>query len=173
MKPMPGRPQTTEAAPYYSRYIDLVAGDNILDTLKNQLDETTDFLHSISEAESLHRYAPDKWSIRQVLNHVNDTERVFAYRAFWFARGFESALPGYDQDLSVRASAADKVSWAHEVAEFRYIRMTTLALYESLPEAAWLREGIASDYKFTVRALAYIIAGHVAHHVNIIKERYR
>src|SRR6266550_5934372 len=89
-----------EAAPYYTRYIDLVPSDNILQTLETQFGETLDFLSGISEEQSLHRYAPDKWSIRQVLNHVNDTERVFVYRALWFARGFETPLPSYDEKVA-------------------------------------------------------------------------
>jgi len=161
-----------EAAPYYSRYINLVPSDNILQTLETQFDEALEFLSGIPEEQSLHRYAPDKWSIRQLLNHVNDTERVFMYRAFWFARGFDTPLPGYDQDVSAVTAKADQFSWANHIEDFRGIRLSTLSFFRNLPADAWQGSGIASDNQFTVRALAYITAGHVAHHLTILRERY-
>lgn len=166
------RPAATETAPHYFRYIDLVPDGDVIATLEKQLTETGSFLSSISEAQSTHRYAPDKWTIRQVLNHVNDTERVFLYRALWFARGFPEPLPGFDQDIGVAGGEANSVSWAHHVDEFRSIRMATLSFLRNLSEAAWGRTGVASDNPFTVRALAFIIAGHAAHHQNVIRERY-
>src|SRR5216117_4569374 len=104
---MIGLPERNEAAPYYFRYIDRISSDNILGVLQAQLDETLGFLLGISEEKSLHRYAPEKWSIRQVLNHVNDCERVFLFRALWFARTFDSALPSYDEKISAAAARAD------------------------------------------------------------------
>jgi hypothetical protein len=136
------------------------------------MEETVGFLSGISEAHSLHQYAPDKWSIRELLNHVNDTERVFLYRAFWFARGFETPLPGYDQDVCAVVAKANEFSWSSHVDDFRSIRLSTLSLFRNLTDDAWLRSGIASDNSFTVRALGYIIAGHVTHHTNILRERY-
>src|SRR5581483_9109578 len=97
---MIGRPETTEAAPYYFNYINQVTGDDPVRSIEAQLQESPAFLRSISEEKSLHRYAPEKWSIRQVLNHVTDTERAFAFRALWFARGFGAPLPSYDQDIA-------------------------------------------------------------------------
>jgi DinB superfamily len=166
------RPQPNEAASYYSKYIDLVAGDDILAALKRQAQETAAFLATISEEKSLHRYGPDKWTIREVLNHVNDCERIFLFRAFWFGRGFTEPLPGFDQDVCVRAAEANDVSWADHVAEFHAIRLTSVSLFDNLPDQAWSRTGTANDTPFTVRALAYIIAGHVSHHASVIKERY-
>lgn len=166
------RPQPAEAAPYYSRYIDLIAADNVVPVFSSQLDETSAFLGSISEAQSLKRYAPGKWSIRDVLGHVNDSERIFAFRALWFARGFQDPLPTYDQEACVKAAKADTISWVAHVEEFRNIRLTTISLFKNLPDDAWSNTGIASDNRFTVRSLAYIIAGHVAHHVNVIQDRY-
>jgi uncharacterized damage-inducible protein DinB len=166
------RPAALEAAPYYSRYMDLVSSDNIISVLETQLQETLEFLSSISEEKSLHRCAPGKWSIRQLLNHVNDTERIFLFRALWFARGFQVSLPGYDQDVCVEASGADDVSWKSHTDEFRSVRLATSALFHNLPQEAWLHNGRANDSSFTVRALAYIIAGHVQHHTTILKERY-
>jgi len=169
---MTGLPERTEAAPYYFTYIDKVKSDNIVAVLKTQLDEAPAFFSAISEEKSLHRYAPDKWSIRQVLNHVNDAERVFLFRAVWFARGFNAPLPSYDQNISAAAAEADKFSWASHVEEFRAIRLATVAFFRNLPPEAWRRNGIASENPFTVRALAYILAGHLMHHTSILEQRY-
>ncbi len=169
---MIGRPQPNEAAAYYSTYIDRVPSDDVVDVLATQLEETVDFLSEISEDQSLHRYAPDKWSMRELLGHVNDTERVFMFRALWFARGFQDPLPSFDQEIGFRAAESDKVSWARHVDEFRAVRSATLAFFRNLPPEAWLRSGIASDNSVTVRALAYIVAGHVSHHLAILRERY-
>jgi hypothetical protein len=166
------RPQADEAAPYYFSYIDQVQGDQILQTLATQLDECSALFSGISEERSLHRYAPDKWSIRQVINHLSDTERAFAFRALWFARGFDTPLPSYDQNIAAAGAAADQVRWADHVEEFRRVRLATLSLFGNMPADAWTRTGIASDKRFTVRALAYIAAGHVAHHVRLLRERY-
>ena len=169
---MSGRPAAKEFAAYYSTYVDLITSDDILGTLQAQLDVTLSALTGISEEKSLHRYAADKWSIRQLLNHVADTERVFAYRALWFARGFDTALPGFDQNVAVPAAAAEQFSWASHVEDFRAVRAATLTFFRNLPEEAWDRSGVASGNPVTVRALAYIIAGHVAHHIAILQERY-
>jgi hypothetical protein len=166
------RPQANEAAPYYFAYIDLVPDGEIVDVLETQLEETSAFLSEISEERSLERYAPGKWSLRELLNHVNDTERVFLFRALWFARGFKEPLPSFDQEIAVKGAGADQVSWASQVEEFRSIRLATLAFFRGLAEEAWQRSGIASDNPFTVRALAYITAGHVSHHANVIRDRY-
>jgi uncharacterized damage-inducible protein DinB len=166
------RPQPNEAASYYFTYIDRVQSDDIVSELASQLDETVAALSAVSEEKSLTRYAPDKWSIRQLLSHVNDTERLFLFRALWFARGFHDPLPSFDQNIGVEGADADKVSWANHVAEFRNIRLATLAFFRNLPAEAWERGGIASDNHFTVRALAYIIAGHASHHTAVMQERY-
>jgi hypothetical protein len=169
---MKGLPGPDEAAPYYFNYINQVRSDDVVGVLATQLDETLAFLSGISEEESLHRYAPEKWSIRQVLNHLSDTERVFLFRAFWFARGFDSPLPSFDEKVSAGAARADEFSWARHVEEFRTIRLATLSFFRNLPAEAWGRGGTASGNPFTVRAVAYIVAGHTAHHVAILQERY-
>jgi hypothetical protein len=166
------RPALTETAPYYFRYIDLVPEGDIVPILEKQMAETGSFLSEISEEHSMHSYAPGKWTIRQLLNHVSDTERVFLYRALWFARGFPDPLPGFDQDIGVAGGQANNVSWADHVEEFRAVRLATLAFFKNLPESAWARTGVASDNPFTVRALGFIIAGHTAHHLGVIRERY-
>jgi len=166
------RPQENEAASYYSGYINLIQTDDIVPTLKSQLEETKSFLAGISDEQSLKSYAPDKWTIRQVVNHVNDGERVFAHRALWFARGFDDALPSFDQDICVAGASANEMSWAGLKDEFNNVRLATISFFENLSPEAWARTGIASDNLFTVNALAYIIAGHVAHHRNVLEERY-
>jgi len=166
------RPERGEAADYYFTYIDKVPEGDIVRTLESQLPDTVALLRGIGEDQSLHRYAPGKWTIREMLGHVNDTERLFVFRAMWFARGLEAALPSFDQDAAVPASGADERSWRSHVDEFDAIRASTLAFFQNLPPDAWMRRGTASGHPITVRALAYIIAGHVAHHVHIIRERY-
>lgn len=167
-----GRPQTNEAAPYYFGYINRVSGDDILRPLQSQLDETLPFLRGITEEKSLYRYAPEKWSVRQMWGHVNDTERVFLMRALWFARKFETALPSFDQEIAVANANSDEVPWARHVEEFREIRLATISFFRNLPEEAWTRTGTASGNPFSVRACAFIVAGHVTHHAAVLREKY-
>ena len=166
----PGR---DEAADYYFTYIDQVPPGSIIETLTAQLPDTLAFLSRVPEERSLFRYAADKWSLREVLSHINDTERVFTFRALWFARGFESPLPSFDQAVAIASAGADARSWPSLIEEFRAVRSATLALFQYLPAEAWTRRGTASDRTFTVRALAYIAAGHVVHHLWVVRERYR
>ena len=166
------RPQPTEAASYYFTYINQVTSDDPVSAIEHQLEESQALFAKISEEKSLHRYAPDKWSIRQALNHVTDTERAFAFRALWFARGFDTPLPSYDQNIAATGAEADRTSWAAHVDEFRSVRLSTISLFKNMPSQAWTRSGIASGNPFTVRALAYIIPGHFTHHVALLRERY-
>lgn len=165
-------PDRTEAAEYYFTYIDQVPSGDIATVLETQSREIAAFLRSISDADSLRRYAPDKWSMRQVVSHINDAERVFSFRAFWFARGFDTPLPSFDQSIAISTANADERPWQSHIAEFTEIRSATQALFAGLPDEAWSRRGTASGNPFTVRALAYTVAGHVAHHVRILRERY-
>jgi hypothetical protein len=167
-----GPPDRDEAAPYYYRYIDRVPAGDIVARLETQLAELLPVLQGIPEERSLHRYAPDKWSIRQLWNHVTDTERVFVFRALWFGRGFDAPLASFDQEPAVAAAGADAVSWARHVEEFRAVRLSTVAFFRHLPAAAWGRRGVASGNPVTVRALAYIGAGHADHHASVLSERY-
>ncbi len=169
---MPPRPERAEAAAYYETYIDRVPDGEILGILEAQLEEVLALCRSIPEEKSLHRYAPGKWSLRETLSHISDTERVFAFRAFWFARAYATPLPDFDQDIAARAARADELPWARHVDEFRHVRHATISLFGNLPAEAWMRKGVASGNPFTVRALACIAAGHVAHHLAIVKERY-
>ncbi len=165
-------PDRTEYANYYLPYVEKVAGNDVMKVLAGQPGEVLPVLESVSEERSLHRYAPDKWSIRQVLSHMNDTERLFSFRAFWFARGLSDPLPSFDQDHAIGFAGADERAWAGHLEEFKAVRGATLALFENLPSEAWMRRGVASGNPFTVRALAYICAGHVAHHMQVLRDRY-
>jgi len=165
-------PDHTEAGEYYFLYINQVAGADALGTLQTQATETPAFLRGISEEQSGHRYAPDKWTIRQVVSHINDTERLFVFRAFWFARGLQEPLPSFDQDIAIAHAAADQRSLRSHIDEFDAVRAATLRLFQELPPEAWARRGTASGNPFTVRALAYIAAGHVAHHMAILRDKY-
>ena len=169
---MTAKPDRSEAAEYYFTYIDQVGQGDIVEILRQQVGETCALLESIDDTRSLYRYAPDKWSIRQSISHVNDTERLFVFRALWFARGFDSPLPSFDQNVAVATAGADERSWASLVDEFRAVRAATLAFFGSLPADAWGRRGVASGNPFTVRALAYCAAGHVTHHNRILQRRY-
>jgi uncharacterized damage-inducible protein DinB len=169
---MMNRPEANEFASYYSLYVDRISSDNIVAELEGQVSEMSKFLQSISEEQSLYRYAPDKWSMRQLLNHVNDTERVFLFRAFWFARGFPDELPSYDQEVAAATANADEYSWANHIQDFQAVRESTLTFFRNLPDDGWSRSGIASGNRVTVRALAYIVAGHVSHHIAVLQEKY-
>ena len=164
--------ERSEAADYYFRYIDLVMESDICRVLEDQLPETMTLLRRITDEQSLHRYDPGKWSIRQVVTHLSDTERVFAFRAFWFARGFDTPLPSFDQHIAAAAAHADARTWRSHLHEFQSVRAATVSFFQNLPADAWARRGIASDNPFTVRALAYLAAGHVTHHIRILRERY-
>jgi uncharacterized damage-inducible protein DinB len=166
------RPQSDEAAPYYFTYINQVVGEDILRTLETQTADSLSLLSGLSEETSLHRYAPEKWSIRQLLNHVTDAERLFAFRALWFARGLDAPLPSFEQSVAAAHADADAIAWSEHVEEFRRVRLSTISLFRNMSPEAWHRKGIASDSCVTVRALAYIIAGHLTHHLTILKHRY-
>jgi hypothetical protein len=147
-------------------------GDDVCATLESQLPEILNLCEGISEERSLTRYASNKWSIREVLSHITDTERAFVFRALWFARGFDTPLPGFDPDISVPQAEADERSWSSHVEEFAAVRRATVAFFKNLPPSAFDRRGVAGGNPVTVRAIAFISAGHVAHHVKILRERY-
>jgi DinB family protein len=170
---MIGRPGPDEAVAYYFKYIDRIQTEDVVGKLESQLEEALRLFRGVSEEKSLERYEENKWSIRQVLNHVNDCERLFVFRAMWFARGFESELPSFDQEVAATGAQADSVPWASHVEDFRGLRQSTVAFFRNLPPEAWMRSGIASGNLFTVRALAYIAAGHLAHHSAILRESYK
>ena len=169
---MTGRPERQEAAEFHWNYINQVASDDATSVMLDQLKQFDELLGDLPEERSLYRYAPGKWSIRESMNHVTDTERIFAGRALWFARGLTDPLPSFDQDVAVAGSEADRVRLVDHLEEFRQVRLSTLALFRNLPDTAWMRTGIASGKSFTVRAILFVIAGHAEHHLRIFRDRY-
>ncbi len=166
------RPDASEHIPYYAKYISLVPKGNILTLLEEQAKNTSTFLSSLTEEQSLKRYAPDKWSIKEVIGHLSDSERVFAYRALRFARDDKTALPGFESDDYIEPGRFNKRNWQGLIEDFEAVRHATIKLYEPLDETAWTRQGVANNDAVSVRALAYIIVGHELHHVKLIKELY-
>ena len=166
------RPNANEYAPYYHTYVSLVTTDDVLGALESQRLQTSQLLAARSEREGNFRYAAGKWSVKEVVGHVNDAERIFAYRALRIARGDATPLASFEQDDYVRAANSGERTLTDLAEEFLAVRAATLALFRSLKDEAWSRRGVASDKEVTVRALAYIIAGHELHHRNILGERY-
>lgn len=166
------RPAEGEFLPYYERYIALVPAGDVLTTLDNQMSETQDLLRGLPASISTYRYAPDKWSVNEVIGHVADSERIFASRALRFARNDPTPLPGFEQDDYVRNSKFDSYPLAELASELDSVRRTTVFLFKHLEEAAWMRRGPANNAEVSVRALAYIIAGHELHHRQMLVARY-
>lgn len=169
---MIGKPDETEYQSYYGKYVSLVPDDDILSVLSAEIESTMALLRSIPESKGGFRYAPDKWSIKELVGHMIDGERVFAYRALRFARNDGTPLPGFEQDDYVREALFDSYSLSDLVAEFESVRRSSIFLFKHLSEEAWTRRGIASESEVSVRALAYIIAGHELHHREILRSRY-
>jgi len=166
------RPEPGEYAPYYDRYISLIPGTDILGTLDAQRRQTMLLLSGRDERDGEFRYAPDKWSAKEVLGHVCDTERVFAYRALRIARGDQTPLAGFEQDDYVRNGPFARAPLEEIIEDYIAVRRATLTLLRNLEEAAWTRRGVASKNEVSVRALAYMIAGHELHHRRILEEKY-
>lgn len=170
--PLNSHPHENEYAPYYGRYISLISEGDFFLLLNKHFDETLEFLRNLTETQAGTRYEPGKWSIKEVLGHVIDNERIMSYRALRIARGDATPLPGYEQDDYVRAANFDSRTLADILAEFQTVRAATMALFRGLDEKALGRRGTASNLSVTVRALAYIIAGHERHHINILRTKY-
>jgi hypothetical protein len=166
------KPDETEHAAYYGRYIEMVPDGDILGTLGGQIGVTLTELRKISDQNSLHRYTSGKWSVREVVGHMIDTERIFAYRALRFARNDRTNLPGFEQDDYIAAANFDQRPWTDLIDEFYAVRRSNLAMFRGLSEEAWMRKGIANDHVMSVRAAAYTIAGHERHHLGVIREKY-
>jgi hypothetical protein len=167
-----GRPDETEYLSYYGKYIALVPDGDILATLSQQLDATLALLREIPEARGSFRYADDKWSIRELVGHLIDSERVFSYRALRFARNDRTPLPGFEQDDYIRNASFNDCTLNDLASELESVRHSTLFLLKHLNEEAWMRKGLANDSEVSVRALAFILAGHELHHRNILRDRY-
>ena len=165
------RPKSGEYNVYYDRYISLIPGTDILATLATQLPKTVAQL-SRSAADGELRYAPDKWSVKEVVGHLIDTERIMAYRALRIARNDRTPLPGFEQDDYIRDGPFAEMRLADLVEEFKTVRAATLSMFRNLRASDWTRRGIANQDEISVRALAFIIAGHEVHHRDILEERY-
>ena len=166
------RPEPGEFAPYYERYISLVPGTDILGTLDSQRRQMLLLLSGCDESEGDLRYAPDKWSVKELLGHVCDTERIFAYRALRISRADRTPIEGFEQDDYVRNGPFANRPLAEVIGDYIAVRRATITLFRDLDEAAWTRRGIANKNEVSVRALAYITAGHEVHHRRILEEKY-
>jgi hypothetical protein len=166
------RPEPGEFAPYYERYISLVSGTDVLGTLDAQRRQTLLLLSGRDDRDGEYRHAPGKWSAKEVLGHVCDTERVFAYRALRIARGDQTPLAGFEQDDYVKNGPFTKAPMEEIIEDYIAVRRASITLFRNLDEAAWVRRGVANNNAVSVRALAYIIAGHELHHRRILEEKY-
>jgi len=161
----------SEHGSYFGTYIDLVPEADIVDLLATQIDDTVRLLSSLSEEQARFRYAPNKWSLKQVVGHLIDVERIFVYRALRFSRNEAVALPGFEQDDYVAAANFDQRTLRELAEEFRAVREATVCFFKGLTDAMMLRTGTASETTLSVRAVAYIPAGHERHHLNILRQR--
>jgi uncharacterized damage-inducible protein DinB len=166
------RPGADEHAPYYAQYVAEAQPGDLVSSLERQASDVAALLKGIPESRGAHRYAADKWSIKEVIAHIADTERVFAYRLLRFARGDTTALPGFDENLVARGSEADARTLADLGEELAAVRRATVTLVRSMQDAQMSRRGTASGKEISARALAWIIAGHAQHHVKVLRERY-
>jgi len=166
------RPTPAEYAPYYETYIGKVPPGDIIDLLASGVEETVRLLHDLGDHQAVFRYARGKWSIKEIVGHLSDTERVYTYRALRFVRNDATVLPGFDQDTFVDEAAFDARPLADILDEFRAVRAASIAFVRGTSPATLLRRGTARGFEFTVRAIPYILAGHEIHHMGVVKERY-
>ena len=165
-------PAADEYDPYYASYIDRVEGKQLSLSLRQQRARVIELLSGLNDEQAGYRYAPGKWSIKEVIGHLIDTERVFVYRAMSIARDEKQSLPGFDQDEYVVTGGFDSRSLESLKDEYEAVRNASVAFFESLDEASWLKAGMANDVSVSVRAIGYIVPGHEAHHLAILQERY-
>jgi uncharacterized damage-inducible protein DinB len=166
------RPEATEYAEYYAKYISKVPGSDVLSVLESQRLQMLQLFAGRSERDGSFRYAPGKWTVKEVLGHITDTERIFAYRALRIARADQTPLPAFEQDDYVRSGAFADRTLAGLAEEFGAVRIASVSLLRSFNEQAWSRRGVASQKEVTVRALGFMLAGHQIHHRIILEERY-
>ena len=167
------RPAESEYAPDYQGYIAHVTEEEIVPVLRSQLDDLDLLLGKVAPERETYRYAEGKWSVREIAGHLTDGERVFGYRAFCIARGETQNLPGFDQNEYMLTAPYDRIELEDLLAEFRLVRLANIAMLRSFDEQSWNRTGTANDNQITVRALAFIMAGHVRHHMRVLRERYQ
>jgi hypothetical protein len=167
------RPEADEYDPYYSDYIDRIEEADVIEVLQRQQADSEAVLMGLTDEAGGFRYAPDKWSVKEVVGHLSDTERVFAYRALCIARGETQSLPGMDQDIYVGGARFDSRGIDSLAKELSAVRSATITLFESFDQQSWARSGVANGVRISVRALAFIVAGHESHHMAILRDRYR
>jgi uncharacterized damage-inducible protein DinB len=167
------RPAATDYAPAYAGYIAEVTEEDILAALAAQSTETQKLLASLDESKAAYRYAKAKWSVKEVLGHMTDAERIMGYRALAIARGETQPLPGFEEDDYVRNASFDAWKLGDLAEQYALVRRSTLLLFRNLPDDAWDRRGNANGREITPRALAWVVAGHELHHVKVLRERYR
>jgi hypothetical protein len=167
------RPGTDEYAPAFAGYVAEIAdGEDVVGVLTGQLDEVLARFCGMPASRGDYRYAPGKWSLKEVIGHLADTERVFAYRALSIARGDPAPLPSFDDQAWVAEMGAGDRTLGDIVDEFAIVRRASLALFRHLPAAAWTRRGVANGHRTTVRAMAWVMAGHARHHLEVLEARY-
>jgi hypothetical protein len=167
------KPGSSEHVPYVLQYINLIPNDGrVLEHLRENLTETSAFLRSLLTDQLYYRYAPGKWTIKEIIQHLSDDERIYAYRALRFARGDTTELPGFDQDAYTPETQANIRTLDDLIDELATVRAATLSLYAGLGDEVLLRSGVASGNIMSVRAIAYHIAGHELWHMKVIRERY-
>jgi hypothetical protein len=166
------RPEPSEYAPFYHQYVESVPDGDVVAFLRSGGRELLEAIRRIPQARAGHRYGPEKWTIRQVIGHLIDAERIFSYRALRAARGDRTPLASFDENAYVRTAGSDARTLADLAREMECVRDASVMLFESLPDEAWGLSGIASSKEVSVRALAYITAGHARHHLQILRERY-
>jgi hypothetical protein len=168
----PARPAPSEYNAFYQTYVGVVPDGDLLGTLAAQIERTSATLAGVPEARADFRYAAGKWSVKEVIGHVADAERVFSYRALRIARGDTTPLAGFDENAWIPFGEFDRRTLADLAAELRAVRTATLGLFGGLTAEAWLRRGTASEHPISARALAWILAGHERHHMRVLEERY-
>jgi uncharacterized damage-inducible protein DinB len=166
------RPESDEFASYYAKYIELVPSASIVSTLREQQTGTAEFISTLTDDQGNSRYEPGKWSVKEVIGHIIDCERIFAYRALRFARNDKVELSGFEQDGYVENGAFDDRTMSDLAQEYSHVRSATLHLLEHLTDEAWSRRGVANGNEVSVRAIAWIIGGHELHHVSGIRSNY-
>jgi hypothetical protein len=167
-----GQPLESEYAPDYQGYIGQVTEQEILPVLRSQLDALDVLLGRVTPERETYRYADGKWSIREIAGHLIDGERVFGYRAFAIARGDRNNMPGFDQNEYILTSPYNRIDLEDLLSEFRLARLSNIAMLRTLDDESWMRLGTANGNQVSVRALAFIMAGHVRHHMEVLRERY-
>jgi len=166
------RPPSSEYSSGFGHYVALVAEDDVVAAMRGQAEEWHARLGAVTEAQSRFRYAPGKWSVREAVGHVIDSERIFAYRALCLARGEQQALPGFEQDDYAAVAGHDEVSLAALASEFASLRASHIRMFEHFTDEAWTTIGIVNGHPTSARAMAYVLVGHARHHSNVLRDKY-